>query len=115
MKKFATTLLLILFVTALPAQSTKEVKNDSIRLALSYGAQAFDMLEVYEKLLVNQKAQTAQLGLAYKEAKIQTELLTKKLETIENPGFWRKLWIWTKRIGWTLITLGTGYVIGAAM
>jgi 7-cyano-7-deazaguanine synthase in queuosine biosynthesis len=82
-------------------------KNDSTKLAISYGAQAFDMLEVYEKLLSNQKAQTEQLGLAYQESKIQTDLLTKKVAKIKKESFWQKLWANIK----ILIAVAAGYGI----
>jgi hypothetical protein len=82
-------------------------KNDSTKLAISYGAQAFDMLEVYEKLLSNQKAQTVQVGLAYEESKLQTELLTKKVARVKKESFWQKLWSNFKLI----IALAAGYGI----
>lgn len=97
----------MIFSIALWSQSSQEVKNDSTKLAISYCAQAFDMLEVYEKLLLNQKAQTEQMGLVYEESKIQTELLTKKIASTKSETFWQKLWANIK----LLIAMAAGYGI----
>lgn len=102
----------MIFSIALSGQSIQGAKNDSIRTAISYAAQAFDHLEMQDRLINNQKAQIEVLGLVNKEAKIQVDLLTKKVETIQKTGFWRTLWIWVKKVGWTAAMLATGYMVG---
>lgn len=115
MRKYVTISLLMMFSIALSGQSIQEVKNDSIKTAISYAAQAFDMLEVQDRLISNQKAQIATLGLINDESNIQVELLTRKVATIQKVGFWRTIWIWVKKIGWTAAMLATGYMIGTTM
>lgn len=78
------------------AQSSNAAKKDSTELAISYGAQAFDMLELYERLLKNQKAQTYQLGLANNEAQLQVEILKKEIKKVDRPNFWKRAWSWIK-------------------
>lgn len=79
---------------------------------MSYAAQAFDYLEIYERLLANQKAQTNKVQLAYEESELQTELLTTKVDTIQEKTFWQKLWAWLKVAGLMVGSYLTGAVIG---
>ena len=98
-------------MTALSAQSSSGERQDSISLAISYGAQAMDHLEVMERLLANQKAQVVELGLAHEQSRVQVELLTKKVATVERPGFWRTLWKWTQIAGLAVISFVAGQMV----
>ena len=99
-------------MTALPAQSSSEAKQDSISLALSYGAQVMDHLEVLERLLANQKAQTVQVGLAHQQAHAQVELLAKKVDLVEKDGFWSELWRYVKLAGLAVGSFLLGTIVG---
>lgn len=98
-------------MTALPAQSSSRGKQDSISLALSYGAQAMDHLEVLERLLANQKAQTVTVGMALEQANAQVELLERKVAIVEKESFWSKLWGFLKLAG---LAAG-GFILGGVV
>ena len=103
MKTYVTILLLMLCTTHCFGQRLSVAGNDSIKLHASYCAQCFDVLEAYESLLANQKAQTIEMGLAYEESKIQAELLKKKIKKVQKPSFWQKAWETIK-----IIAVGVG-------
>lgn len=111
-KTFAALILLTLFSTVSYGQFTPEGKQDSTKAAMSYAAQAFDYLEVYERLLANQKAHTNTMQLAYEESELQTELLTTKVDIIQERTFWQKLWAWLKVAGLMAGSYLAGAVIG---
>jgi len=79
---------------ALQGQSLeKPLSRDSINLALSYGAEAMDLIEVYKRQIDNLKAEVDQIYGVADNRELQVEVLTGAVEKMElRKPWWRKLW-----------------------
>lgn len=77
-------------------QSSNGEEKDLNKLAFSYGAQAFDMLEVADRIIENQKV-TLVLYEGLSDTKdLKVDVLTKAITMMEKRTFWQKIWAWCR-------------------
>ncbi|HET8735199.1 MAG TPA: hypothetical protein VFM69_01240 [Pricia sp.] len=92
MRTFAIMAFLMMFPIVYGQQSSNVAEKDLNKLAFSYGAQAFDMLEVADRIIDNQKV-TLVLYKGLSDTKdLKVEVLTKAITLMEKRTFWQKLW-----------------------
>lgn len=104
MKEYAVILLMLAGIASHGQSSKQPLSRDSVNLALSYGAQAMELLEIRERQIENLKAEVSQVyGLA-DARELQVEVLTGVVEKAEARTFWQKLWSWIR-----------GALVGAAV